>query len=266
MINYREGKSRYKINELGSLYIDKRKISSNEQPIIYIGGQMEHRGHLIEQSGYTTDVNHNKYTGSWMYEYPVFSSNKKDINAKNFSENLLAALESAKLGEVILLTHSHGGLIGAYASKSELIDKVISVHPPILGTPLGNPEVIGEYRELLTKTQRLILALTKQIVNSEYGFEQDNFLGVDLSKVDLNKLLVVGNYLDIDLERNKLLLETYRIIERVLGLRSDGIVTFEPSEFEKLGINYMQTNENKNHFQSISPIYFDSVLKRVLNK
>lgn len=266
MINYRAGKIRYKINDLGSLYVDHSKISENEQPIIYIGGQMEHRCHLLEKSGYTSDINHNLYTGSWMYEYPVLSCDKSLITAKNFSENLLATLKEAKLSEVILLTHSHGGLIGAYASKSDLIKKVISVHPPILGTPLADPEYLEKYRYLLTKTQKLILSLLKLIVDSAYGFEQDNYNGIDLSQVDLNKLLVVGNSLDVNSDRNKIMLETYRIIEKVSSLRSDGVVIFEPKEFEKKGINYYQTLENKNHFDSANPEYFKNILSRVLMK
>jgi len=266
LINYRIGKKRYKINELGSLYINTSKVSNNEQPIIYVGGQMDHRGHVLEKSSYTNDIKHNLYTGSWMYEYPVFSNSKDQINAKNFSENLIASLREAKLSKVILLTHSHGGIVGSYASKSDLVEKVICVHSPLLGTPLANPNYFNSYKELLTKSQQLILKLMKVIVNSKYGFQQDNFYGLDLNQVDLNKIIAVGNYLDLDSEQNKVMLETFELIRKVTGYRSDGVVIFEPSEFEIQGINYIQTPEAKNHINSIDSDFFENVLSRVLSK
>lgn len=266
MINYRLGKKCYKVNSLGSLYIDESKLSINEQPIIYIGGQMEHRGHVLEQSGYTGDLSHNIYTGSWMYDYSIFSKNKNAINAQNFSENLLECIREAKLHEVILVTHSHGGLIAAYATKSEDIDRAISVHPPIFGTPLADPKALTEYEILFTKKQKVILTLLKAFINREYGFEKDNYKGMDLSAVDLNKLLVAGNYIDENSERNKILVETYRMIQSVTGCRSDGVVTFEPSQFEQLGINYFQTDKNANHFESSNSEYIEEIVKRVLTK
>lgn len=254
MINYRNGKARYKVSDLGSLYVDDRKKDSD--PIIYIGGQLEHRGHIIEQTGYTADNNHNMYTGSWMYDYPIFGSHKDRISAQNFSEILLASLREAKLNEVVLLTQSYGGLIGAYASKSPLVKKVIAVHPPILGTPLANPKVISDLdkqRKLLTKTQKLITAVMRLAINYNYGFEKDNYNGIDPRCINLNKFTVIGNSLDLSSESSKLMLETYDIIWRVTGKASDGVVILEPDEFEKKGIDFIKTEERLSHLQSSSP-------------
>lgn len=264
MINFRNGKIRYKVNELGSLYVDEKKLSDNVQPIIYIGGQMEHRGHIIEQSGYTSDKNHNLFTGSWMYEYSTVSSNKQEINSKNFSENLLQALKEAHLGNVILVTHSHGGLVGSYASKSELIDKVICFHSPLLGTPLANLD-IEKCKLLLQKYQYLLSKLIKLVTNAEYGFQTDNFHGItNLDEVDLNKILMIGNYIDINNENNKLILAAYEIIFSLTNYKSDGVVIFEPELFEHMGINYLQSEEHINHLKSSDSEYIKNTLSRVL--
>lgn len=262
MSNYRTGKKRYKPNNLESLYIDESKLNPNEQPVIYIGGQMEHRFHILEQTGFTGDPGHNMFTGSWFYDYPVMSQYKRYFNAENFSKNLLASIETADLHDVILITESFGGMIASYATKSDLVSKVIAIHPPVLGTPLANPKYLEAYSNLLTNYQRLILKALKIVINPEYGFEQDNFKGLDLKRVDLNKLLVVGNYLDLSTEQNTLLKETYDIIRTITSMRSDGIVTFEPSEFEKHGINYLQEDKNNNHFDAGTKETIETIYKK----
>lgn len=250
MINYRQGKTKYKPNNLGSLYIDEKKLNSNEQPVIYIGGQMEHRCHILEQTGYTFDPGHNMFTGSWFYDYPVFSKAKETFNTANFTANLLESLKEAQLSDVILITESYGGMIAAAATKSALVSKAVAIHPSILGTPLANPQYIEDYKLLLTRYQKILLQGLKLLINPEYGFEKDNFQGIDLRQVDLNKLIVVGNYLDIDKEQNALLKETYEIIRAITSFKSDGVVVFEPSEFERLGINYLKETKNNNHFDA----------------
>ena len=56
-------------------------------------------------------------------EYPLrVPTEKRTINKL---ESLIKDLEEANLGDVTLITGSYGGIIGAYASKSELIKKVI---------------------------------------------------------------------------------------------------------------------------------------------
>lgn len=264
MINYRQGKTRYKRDELGSLYVDETKLNSNEQPIIYIGGQMEHRCHILEQTGLTQDPGHNMFTGSWFYDYPVCSSHKETFNAENFAQNLMWSLKEANLHDVVLITESFGGNIAAYATASEEVSQVIAIHPSILGTPLANPKYVECYKHMFTKYQKMILQTLKVLINPRYGFEQDNFKGVDLTKVDLNKLLVVGNYLDLSQETNPLLKETYSMIKIITGLRNDGIVTFEPSTFESLGINYLQETKNNNHFDAGSKDNIEEAYRRVV--
>lgn len=265
MENYRKNKKRYIPNNLGSLYVDESKLNPNEQPIIYIGGQMEHRCHVTEQTGFTFDPGHNMFAGSWFYDYSIFTKDKKSINAVNCSKNLLSALREANLHDVILITESFGGMIASNATKSELVSKVIAIHPPALGTPLANPASMDEYKQLFTKTQRFLLGALKIIANPEYGFEQDNFKGLDLSNVDLNKLLVVGSYIDPTQEKNKVLIETYEMIRKVTNLRSDGVVIFEPSEYEKLGINYMVEDKNLSHLDASTKNHINDVYRKTLS-
>ena len=264
MINYRQGKTKYKPNNLGSLYVDESKLNPNEQPVIYIGGQMEHRCHILEQSGFTADPGHNIFTGSWFYDYPVISKSKETFNTENFTANLLASLKEANLSDVVLITESFGGMIAAEATKSDLVSKAITIHPPILGTPLANPEYLESYRHMLTRYQRILLSALKVLINPEYGFEQDNFKGIDLKRVDLNKLIVVGNYLDLPTEKNSLLKETYEIIRIITSYQSDGVVVFEPSEFDRLGINYLQETKHNNHFDAGSKENIEEAYLRLI--
>ena len=266
MINYRQGKTRYIPNELGSLYIDESKLNPNEQPVIYIGGQMEHSFHAVEQTGLTGDPGHNMFTGSWFYDYPLFSQNKKEFNAENFANNLLTALEYANLHDVVFVTESFGGTIASLATKSDRVDKVIAIHPSILGTPLANPKYLSIFTNQFNAKQKAIASLLKVIVNPEYGFEQDNFKGVDLTKVDIDKLLVIGSYIDRQKETNPIVLELDDMIEKVTSNRSDGIVVFEPNLFEELGIPYMLDDENTNHFQAGSKEHIAKVYQKVMKK
>lgn len=264
MINYRKGKIKYKPNNLGSLYVDESKLNKDEQPVIYIGGQLEHRCHIAEQTGFTFDPGHNMFTGSWFYDYPLFSSNKSSFNVENFTSNLLEGLKESGLKDVVLITESFGGMIAASATKSDLVSKAIAIHPPILGTPLANPKYVECYKNLLTKYQKLLLNALKILINPDYGFEQDNAKGIYLKNVDLNKLVVVGNYLNMDTEQNALLKETYEIIRIITSYRSDGVVIFEPSEFERLGINYLQESKNNNHFAAGTEENIRETYKKIL--
>ena len=154
MVNYRKDRERINVNALGSLYIDKG-LDENSRPVIYIGGQMEHRLHVIEQTGVTFDVGHKLFDGSWFYDYPT-TGTKSNINTENFADNLLKSLEAADLYDVDIITESFGGLIAASASKSPRIHKVVAIHPPILGTPLASNDVVLDALSKLEKKQRII--------------------------------------------------------------------------------------------------------------
>lgn len=246
MYNYRKGKTRYKIDKLGSLYIQGKW--SSDIPTIYIGGQMEHRCHVLEQTGFTADPGHNMFDGSWFYDYPTTDKNKDKYNAENFAKNLLALLKEAEIKKVNLITNSFGGTIAAYASKDEVVNKVVAIHPPILGTPLASEHLL-EMNHLLTERQQFIARVIQIIVNHAYGFQQDNAQLIDLRKVDLNKLLVVGSTLDLEKE-GSVLKETYDIILKLNRAPSDGVVPFEPQAFNHYGINYLIEEKKQNHLEA----------------
>ncbi len=249
MINYRKGKERYKPNELGSLYVNTSALDDNERPIIYIGGQMEYRLHIFEQTGITMDPGHNMFTGSWFYDYPIHSYDKSKINAEAFAQNFIKSLDLANLHEIDVITSSFGGIIAALASKDKRVHKIYAIHPPITGTPLANPSEMEKYKKLFTRYEKLLLKIIKRVVNTDYGFLRDSYNGVDLRKVDLNKLIVIGSSLDSTKE-NGIALGLYNMIKTMTNLENDGVVVFDEKKFNKLGINYIKEETPTNHFNS----------------
>lgn len=270
MLNYRCGKERIKVNELGSLYIDYNKINDNERPIIYIGGQMEHRCHILEQTGYTADPGHNMFCGSWFYDYSIFNKDKSQLNTKNFADNLLVALNRASIGDVNLITESYGGLIGTYASKSSSIHKVIAIHPPILGTPLANKEMLEYAIKHLELEQRIIAKIINVILDDKYGFEIENSKGIYDSKfqyvADLSKLVVVGSNVNLETERNKLVRSLYTLILQLTDKESDGVVIFNRDDLSKFGIAYIEEEDNLSHFDAGSKENIDRAKRLVLER
>ena len=92
---------------------------------------------------------------------------------------------------------------------------MICIHSPLLGTPLANPKRVVNSKFSLMIKEKILIHLLNILVNSRYGFQQDNYKGVDLNLVDLNKLILIGNCIDTKKkEKNKLLLKTYKIIKR----------------------------------------------------
>lgn len=250
MLNYRNGKERYKPNELGSLYVDRTKLDDGKRPVIYIGGQMEHRCHILEQTGFTGDPGHNMFAGSWFYDYPIFTRNKEDIDAQNMTANLLEALKMANLGDIDLVTESFGGIIGAYATKDPRIHRVYAVHPPITGSPLADTSKLLVYKEFFTKREKLLLLIIKKLINTNFGFEQDNNMGAALTNVDLNKLLVIGSSLDLETEKNNLAKALYEIILKYCNHPNDGVVIYDEDQFDRYGINYLREPRGLNHFDA----------------
>ncbi len=267
MVDYKSGKTRYTPDNLGSLYLDESKLSDNERPVIYIGGQMEHRIHRLENiTSKCSDPNHNSFTGSWVFEYPLNSKNNKSINGIAFSRNFLKTLEMAKLGEVDIVTQSYGGTIGALASKSPLIHKVYAVHPPILGTPLAYPQELNHYlKGVFTPSEKAIIKIMCLMVDPSYGFQTDNYYGLDIHDIDLNKLLVIGSSINPDNE-GFIVRNLYSIIKKVTGLNNDGVVTYDVDTFNRLGINYMTEEEPINHYQSRTKEHIEKVYSLVRNK
>ena len=264
MINYRNGKEKYKPNELGSLYIDRSKIDSGRRPIIYIGGQMEHRFHVIEQTGLSFDMGHNMFDGSWFYDYSVLLHDKLRINSINFADNLLVALMESGLSDVDLITESFGGLIGARATKSNRIHHVYAIHPPILGTPLANPKFLKYFERSFNNKEKAVIKVLNRLINSDYGFEKENYSGLNTDLFDTNKFTVISSSIDLEKEKSELVRTLYDIIMKVDNLESDGIVTFSKDEFNRLGINFIEEEERVNHFDAGKKEHLEYVCNNVL--
>lgn len=268
MINYRNGKERFKPNKLGSLYVDQSKVNDGERPIIYIGGQMEHRCHVLEQTGFTGDPGHNMFTGSWFYDYPVFSQYKGEINGQNMANNLSESLRMAGLGDVDIITESFGGIIGAYATLDPRVHKVYAIHPPITGTPLADPITMSKYKEMFTKREKLILLAMRKLINTAYGFEKENNKGAILCNIDFNKLLVIGSTLDMETEKNGLAKALYEMILKFSGHKSDGVVIYDEDQLDRLGINHLREfpePRGLNHFDAGSEEHLEYVSKLIYN-
>lgn len=271
MVKYRDDRERINVDALGSLYIDK-ELDDNFRPVIYIGGQMEHRLHKYEnKTGITFDVGHGLFDGSWFYEYSTKKKyTKSNINTLNFADNLIKSLEVANLDDVDIITESYGGLIAACASKSKRIHKVVAIHPPILGTPLASNDTIKDALDKLEKEQRKIAKWVNRIVNDRFGFEQDNANGINNSKIldsiDFSKLTVVGSNMDRENDKSKTAKRLYDLIYALTGEKSDGVVLFDEEKFKSFGINYIKEKCPTNHFDAGSEKNIMSAASQTLER
>lgn len=248
MVNYKNGRMRYKNDCLGSLYFDWKHYSSINRPVIYIGGQMEHRLHLLEKTGFTFDASRAFFDGNWSYEYPTSNYIKSSINSINFAASLSGCIEKAGLTDVDIVTYSYGGLIGLSLTNYPFVHKVIAVHPPILGSPLVD---LKYDMHKFGFDQKIIATLISNIVNKEYGFQLENKDGIynnNFSNVNLSKYYVVGSGINYAEETNVLIRKTYEIIYFLTQKENDGIVLFSSNELKKLGIQCLVEDEWHNHF------------------
>lgn len=263
MPNYLTGRSTYKTDKYGSLHIDEKEVKKdNRRPMIYIGGQMEHLGHVLERTGWTGDGNAVAFDGNYSFDYSVISSDKSCNDGEHFAQSLISCLREAKLGDVDLITNSYGGVVGGIAAKLDggRIHAVYANHPPITGTPYADPKNFELARKLLMK-EKFILGCMKLMVNARYGFQQDNLHGV-LEKVDLNKLMVIGSAIDPELEKG-FILTLYNMLKDATGYENDGVVVFDSALFYEKGINYYVIDEPQSHFAASSPDSFKRIREKI---
>lgn len=79
----------------------------------------------------------------------VAGREKKATTTESLLDTVMALASTSKTGKVTLIAHSNGGLVTKYLvktladmGKADLIDKVISVAVPYLGTPLAIPALL----------------------------------------------------------------------------------------------------------------------------
>ena len=157
-------------------------------------------------------------------------------------------------------------MIASYASKSDLVHQVIAIHPPCLGTPLANPSDFDKIDKLLTSYEKLLLKIVKKIVNRDYGFNDDNYRGLDFSKIDFNKVLILSSSIDRLREKNKLVISFYDMIYKLTGKESDGVVIFDEDMLNRIGVNYEKDDVGTSHLDAGSREYLERVITRKLVK
>lgn len=169
----------------------------------------------------------------------IYTDSQEELKSQTFK----------KIGSITNPSHNifaGSWLITPYNTQSVLASKVVAIHPPIIGTSLINQNYIKAYKQVVTKYQNLILNALKVFINPNYIFKQDDFDGIDLRKIKLNKLLSISNYLDINQEQKELFKETYNMIKMITDFKHDGAVVFEIGELESFQKNSLQEEQHNN--------------------
>ncbi len=235
---------------------------NNLEPIIFIEGQMGCFTQYLENK-YNKNVNtcyqYRKYFEYddeintpyiFLYNYPINSKDKSLITNALFAKALMVALELLKLENVTIMGISNGGMIGTLASVSERVSKVIAIHTPIFGVPLLQREKLESIKKDMYLPEKVIYHLSKLYINDNFGFMQENKNGFnniqDISNLD--KIIFTNSDLIKEESKNKVANYLAYMNYFLLGLRSDGIVTFDKERAQKEGINYIE-EKGISHFE-----------------
>ncbi len=235
---------------------------NNLDPIIFIEGQMGCFTQYLENK-YNKNANscyqyqkyfvyddeiHTPYI--FLYNYPINSKDKSLITNDLFAKALIRALELLKLENVTIMGISNGGMIGTLASVNKRVSKVIAIHTPIFGVPLLHREKLESIKNDMHLPEKAIYHLSKIYINDNFGFMQENRNGFnniqDISNLD--KIVFTNSDLIAKESKNKIANYLAYMNYFLLGLRSDGIVTFDKERAKKEGINYLE-EKGISHFE-----------------
>lgn len=237
--NYGEDRDRIKVDKYASLYLDK-DYDQDYLPLIYIGdlwGRFSHKMRCL--TGRTFDPGHYMFNGSFMYEYPIIKT-KSNINTKNFADNLIKAIDTSGVGPVDIIAKGYGALVAACASESNLVNKVVAIHPA--ETPLASSIMLLDNLNKLEIRQRIIANIIARTIGDLYGFQKDKYGGLTkpeiFENIDLSKLIVVGSTLDRENETSRLTRDLYDIIYALTGEKSDGRYIYDENTLRKFGFTY----------------------------
>ena len=251
---------------------------NNLEPIIFIEGQMGCFTQYLENK-YNKNVNtcyqYRKYFEYddeintpyiFLYNYPINSKDKSLITNALFAKALMVALELLNLENVTIMGISNGGMIGTLASVSERVSKVIAIHTPIFGVPLLQREKLEAIKKDMYLPEKIIYNLSKLYINDNFGFMQENKNGFnniqDISNLD--KIIFTNSDLIKEESKNKVANYLAYMNYFLLGLRSDGIVTFDKERAQKEGINYIE-EKGISHFElgtkEYTTLYYEKLVR-----
>ena len=201
----------------------------------------------------------------FLYDYPIDSNNKGFITNDLFAKALMVVLELLKLENVTIMGISNGGMIGSLASISKRVSKVIALHAPIFGVPLLQRKKLDLIKKDMYLPERFIYDLSKLYINNKFGFMQENINGFsNLQDIcNLDKIIFTNSDIVDEVSKNKLVNYLAYINYHLLGLRSDGIVTFDKEKAEKEGINFIE-EKGISHFELGTPNYTNTYYERLV--
>lgn len=249
----------------------------NLDPIIFIEGQMGCFTQYLENKfaknkdtcyqyqnyfEYDDEIN-TPYI--FLYDYPIDSNNKGFITNDLFAKALIVALKILNLENVTIMGISNGGMIGALASNSDRVSKVIALHAPIFGVPLLQRDKLDLIKKEMYLPERFIYDLSKLYINNKFGFMQENEKGFsNLQDIcDLDKITFTNSDIVDELSKNKLANYLAYMNYLLLGLRSDGIVTFDKERAQKEGINFIE-EKGISHFELGTPDYTNTYYEKLV--
>ncbi len=246
-------------------------------PIIFIEGQMGCFTQYLENrfsKNKDTCYQYQKYFEYddaintpyiFLYNYPINSNHKDIITNDLFAKALMVALEILKLENVTIMGISNGGMIGTLASNSKRVSKVIVLHAPIFGVPLLQRDKLDLIKKEMYLPERFIYDLSKLYINNNFGFMQENKNGFsNLQDIcDLDKITFTNSDIVNNISKNKLANYLAYMNYLLLGIRSDGIVTFDKEKVQKEGINFIE-EEGISHFELGTPNYTNAYYEKLV--
>lgn len=266
-------------NEYFKLIRVSEEDKTNLKPLVLINGQMDHHCQKIEARTQVTkpwcyqyasyyqydDQIHTPYI--FIYDYPIYRVDRSKIDLNLFARSLISSFEELKLSDIDIMGQSCGGMIAALTSKNERVDKVITLHSPIHGTPLLQSEEYHKYLKQMKLNEKALFALIKLITDENFGFMHDNKIGFEeIDKVcDLSKVIFVNSDIKEGTSKSKIGNLIATTIYKYLGIPTDGIVTYDEVRMIQEGLNYIK-EKDVSHFEMGNREYNTKYYKKYLRK
>lgn len=253
---------------------------TDKKPIVFINGQLDHRLQAMETATNATkkscfqyswyyeydDQVHTPYI--WVYDYPIYKGHKNIYSTDLFTISLYEALKQNKLSDVDIMGQSVGGIIGMKASRSELVDKVVAIHPPIQSSPLANKALIRS--KYLTWKQKMIAIGLNIIVDDQFAFQQENATGYPKleHEINLDKIKVTGSSIYGLSHLSGIEKEFSDFVYYLSGMPNDGVVCFDSEILRSRGFDVIVDEKPVSHLRMSNntsytgKLYQDLILRK----